>query len=1162
MGTLVTLDSLKAALEGIATATTSSPTTPLSDAQYMAGFDIFMQDIRWTTYKDFIIPQLSELLVPLFNSRAHVSVLEIGPGPKSVLEHLPSSLRHKITRYTAFEPNDLFAASLEQSLRSTSGPRTPLPSLQRSPNIRRQLFVPHGDTRSATDSDNEKFNVILFCHSMYGMKPKRKFIDRALEMLVEQPDDGRVVVFHRQGSLQLDGLISHRTASYPPGVTGVTDDDKALDRFTPFIAGFVMQDMDAHERIRGLWREVCRTLGRKASANTLLFGAPEIMVAFSRHATALPKLAAHIPLVNGYRTVKNREARLYNDTKIFKPTEVEHIQRCVQWAVKHRVGLTVVGGGHSGHCLWPNVASIDMGAFNQVHIATIGEEGVETGVGTLVVAGGGCKTGDIIRATMAAGLSVPLGSRPSVGAGMWLQGGIGHLARIHGLACDAIVGAVVVSVDSGHVLCVGQVPEQHRPVDSVYPENGNDLLWAIKGAGTNFGIVVSVTFKACSAPTYSVRKWVIPLHDNLEARLRLRELEEMVAKKLERNWSADAYLYWNSGQLHLGVAVYGVSTTQLPMEASIDVDSLFGHQSESKIVDSVGLFGTEMYMSEMHGGHSGGKTSSFKRCLFLSHISAIDVSNVLIAAFETRPSPLCYFHLSQGGGAISDIAQDATAFGCRDWDFACVITGVWPRDQDGTEVAKAAIDWVYNIARDLLPLSSGAYGADLGPDPRDATHATKAFGSNRRRLAHLKDCFDPHNILAYACPLSKLSAEQSFQRLIILVTGESCAGKDFCAEVWASVFNLYADKSVRARVVSISDTTKREYAAATGANLNRLLEDRDYKEQHRAALTAYFRDKVQQRPRLPEEHFLDVVRGAKDIDILLITGMRDEAPVAALSHLVADSRLIEVHVRANSETRQARGGGKSQDDQQTNRTDNTGNGTSSSTGSTGLDYQPSLVFNNDKRGTQAASTFAEEFLLPFLDDDLQRLASMVRLVPDFPRQGIEFRHVHDVVQQRGGLPLCTSLLKSHFAGDWSEVGVVACCEAGGYVFAAALALMVDKPLALIREAGKLPPPTISVTKYPSHVSSLGPTEPREKRIEMNEDAIPRGTTSVVVIDDVLATGKTLCAVLALLKEAGVGAENVSVTIVAEFPVHRGRELLRRCGFGRVRIQSLLVFDGA
>jgi adenine/guanine phosphoribosyltransferase-like PRPP-binding protein len=116
-------------------------------------------------------------------------------------------------------------------------------------------------------------------------------------------------------------------------------------------------------------------------------------------------------------------------------------------------------------------------------------------------------------------------------------------------------------------------------------------------------------------------------------------------------------------------------------------------------------------------------------------------------------------------------------------------------------------------------------------------------------------------------------------------------------------------------------------------------------------------------------------------------------------------------------------------------------------------------------------------------------------------------------------------------------------------------------LVLIREAGKLPPPTVSVIKPPSHISSLASNNSKEKRVEMERDVVPRGA-SVVVVDDVLSTGETLCAVLQLLDKAGIGAEDVSIMVVAEFTVHRGRELLRQRGFGRVNIQSLLVLGGA
>ena len=83
---------------------------------------------------------------------------------------------------------------------------------------------------------------------------------------------------------------------------------------------------------------------------------------------------------------------------------------------------------------------------------------------------------------------------------------------------------------------------------------------------------------------------------------------------------------------------------------------------------------------------------------------------------------------------------------------------------------------------------------------------------------------------------------------------------------------------------------------------------------------------------------------------------------------------------------------------------------------------------------------------------------------------------------------------------------------------------------------------------------------RKKKTEIGRDVIPRGA-SVCVVEDVLATGRTLCAVLQLLTEARVGAENVVVMVVAEFSFHRGRQLLRKRAFGAAKTQSLLVFDG-
>ena len=1154
---MATFPSLKRALRHKATETESSPKQPLSDTQYNDGLNVLAQGSEWKTYQDFIIPQLSQLLTRLLDSRTHVAVLEIGPGPKSVLGYLPCHLRQRIRSYTAYEPCSLLATKVEEWLCPDPETEPPLPCLESPPEIHKAPFILNAHKASENDAGthegNKKFDIVLFCHCMYGMEPKRRFIEQALGMLVEKPKDGMVVVFHRD-QIHFEGLVSHQMASFPTGVVSVANNDEALDRLSPFLAGFVMQDVEQDKAIRVEWRKLCRALSRrdKGHPDYLFFDSTTVMAVLSQGATGLPDLTTQVPLLKGEKTVKNREVRLRKPASIVRPTAVEHVQQCVRWALKHGVSLTVLGGSHSSHCLWPNVVAVDMEAFNKVHIlpAAHCRENFCSEPASLVVAEAGAKTGDIVSKTMAAALAVSLGSRPSVGAGLWLQGGIGHFARMHGLACDAIVGAVMVSVASSQILCIGHVPSQHWPADAVRPANEADLLWAIKGAGTNFGIVVSVTFQAHAASTYSIRNWVVPLNDNLEARSTLSDFDNLIARRLPRNFSADAYLYWDIGKLHLGVTVFESSMTSLTSEKPmpVDVNTILGSECTFNVVDGVGLFESDLYMSGMHGGHGGGKTSSFKRCVFLKDIGSLKVAETLIAAIDTRPSPLSYFHLVQGGGAINNVAADATAFGCRDWDFACVINGVWPRDQDGPEVAQAAVQWVYSVTSQLLPLSSGVYGTDLGPDPRDAALAAKAYGLNRPRLARLKHTMDPCNILAYTCPLPTAPMEQ---KLIILITGDSCAGKDFCANIWAPIFTS-SQRNLKVHVASISDVTKQQYAAATGADLNRLLGDRAYKEQHRPALIAFFQDQMRHRPQLPQEQFLALVHDTAGLDVLLITGMRDEAPVAEYSHLVPYSRLLDVRVKASKEVRLARGSsGDAADNERI---------TNGKTELPPMEYRPSLIYENNVTGIEAPKKFAEDYLLPFFHKDLQRLASMVQPVPDFPRPGIEFRHVLNISQKPGGLALCSSLMQTHFTGDWAGVDAVVCCEAGGFIQASALALQVGVPLALIREAGKLPPPTISVPKSTSYISSTA-DDAKAKRIEMGRDLIPKGG-SVVVVDDVLATGNTLCAVLQLLTKAGVDVENISVMVVAEFPVHRGRQVLCQHGFGRVNVQSLLIFGGA
>ena len=276
---MATLDELKVALRQKFASTAPSSTQPLSDSQYGSGFDILKQGSN--TYRDFIIPQLSQLIVSLLRSRVGISVLEIGPGPKSVLGSLPSCLRQRITRYVAFEPNKLFAAKLEESLQPTSGIESQLQSLYNLPDIRKVPFdVDSNGGNDTVAGDDEGFDLILFCHSMYGLKPRSKFIEQGLRMLDERPEGGMVVVFHRGETLHLEGLVCHRTACLSTGTIQLADDDEVLDRFASFIAGVVMKHQDTDMAVKSAWRGVCRELGRREqySPGQLFFSSPDIMV--------------------------------------------------------------------------------------------------------------------------------------------------------------------------------------------------------------------------------------------------------------------------------------------------------------------------------------------------------------------------------------------------------------------------------------------------------------------------------------------------------------------------------------------------------------------------------------------------------------------------------------------------------------------------------------------------------------------------------------------------------------------------------------------------------------------------------------------------------------------------------------------------------------------
>jgi len=123
-------------------------------------------------------------------------------------------------------------------------------------------------------------------------------------------------------------------------------------------------------------------------------------------------------------------------------------------------------------------------------------------------------------------------------------------------------------------------------------------------------------------------------------------------------------------------------------------------------------------------------------------------------------------------------------------------------------------------------------------------------------------------------------------------------------------------------------------------------------------------------------------------------------------------------------------------------------------------------------------------------------------VPDFPIQGVNFKDISPLLADEGAFDKCIEGMGEMVEIPDYWVGI----DARGFIFASALSIYFGGGVVMCRKAGKLPPPTAR----------------HEYKTEYSEDVLEMkiGTGSVVVVDDVLATGGTLQAVNDLCQTAG------------------------------------------
>jgi len=172
------------------------------------------------------------------------------------------------------------------------------------------------------------------------------------------------------------------------------------------------------------------------------------------------------------------------------------------------------------------------------------------------------------------------------------------------------------------------------------------------------------------------------------------------------------------------------------------------------------------------------------------------------------------------------------------------------------------------------------------------------------------------------------------------------------------------------------------------------------------------------------------------------------------------------------------------------------------------------------------------------------LTASIRTIPDYPKPGILFRDITTLLADARAFRRAVDELVQPFAGR--KIAKVAGIEARGFILGGAVAHQLSAGFLPVRKKGKLPAETLRQT----YALEYGTDE-----VEIHVDAVTQGET-ILIVDDLIATGGTCEAAVQLLRRAG--AEIVGAAFVIDLPDLGGADKIAAMG---VPVQSLVKFAG-
>jgi FAD/FMN-containing dehydrogenase len=408
---------------------------------------------------------------------------------------------------------------------------------------------------------------------------------------------------------------------------------------------------------------------------------------------------------------------------IVRCTGAADVVDAVDFAREHGLTLSIRGGGHNvaGNAVNDDGLVIDLSRMRGVHV----DPATQT-----VRAQGGATLGDIDRETQLFGRAVPFGVVSATGvAGLTLHGGIGHLRRKYGLTIDNLRSVDIVTAD-------GQLR-------SASATENQDLFWAVRGAGSNFGVVTSFEFDTYPVgPMVMVGAVFYPLD---EAPKLIPAWRDYMASAPEELSSLAICVSVPPAEpfpphLHGTPVLIVIGVHSGSVEDGEPVVQPLRELGEP-LLDLSGPWPWLGLQSGFDALYPNGGFYYWKSRM-VSELTE-ELIDEIVEFSGRRPSPLSDIVIWHHGGAMNRVGDSETAYAGRGADFLVAGEISWSDPALNDEAIAFGREFWNAIARHS---TGGVYlnFPGLGEEKDDLVRA--GYGPNYDRLAALKAEYDPDNL--------------------------------------------------------------------------------------------------------------------------------------------------------------------------------------------------------------------------------------------------------------------------------------------------------------------------------------------------------------------------------------------------------------------------------